>query len=104
MALSRRSTRSAAIKARPDRSDPIFGAESIVRSRPCLLSSDHLASLEPRQPAFEIGEFDGVDHRQHAARHPGEAVENVAHRGADEPKVRYRRWTNWIRLRGHGRC
>jgi len=44
IALSRRSTRSAAIKARPVRSD--FGADSIVRSRACLLSSEH--AVEPQ--------------------------------------------------------
>jgi len=64
------------------------------------LSSEHLASLEPCQSAFEIGEFHlGVDYRKHAAGHLGEAVANVAHRGPNEPKVRYCCWNSCIRLK-----
>src|SRR6267142_1622382 len=46
--------------------------------------AEDLATLEPRQSAFDVRERDlGVDHRQHAARHLGEALADVAHRRAE---------------------
>src|SRR5262244_1239953 len=46
--------------------------------------SEHLPAFDPRQPAFEVGERNlGVDHRQQAVRHLGEALADVAHRGAE---------------------
>jgi hypothetical protein len=57
-----------------------------------------MASLDPCQWAFEIGEFGlGADHRQHAAGRLGEAVANVA--ATNEPKVRLCCWDSGIRVK-----
>src|SRR5215475_6082697 len=46
--------------------------------------SEHLSAFEPRQSALEVGERNlGVDHRQQAVCHLGEALADVAHRGAE---------------------
>src|SRR5262247_2685458 len=46
--------------------------------------SEHLPAFDPRQPALEVGERNlGVDHRQQAVRHLGEALADIAHRGAE---------------------
>src|SRR5262249_23670452 len=46
--------------------------------------SNPLPAFDPRQPALEVGERNlGVDHRQQAVRHLGEAVADVAHRSAE---------------------
>src|SRR5262249_12944851 len=46
--------------------------------------SEHLPAFEPRQSALEVGERNlGVDHRQQAVCHLGEALADIAHRGAE---------------------
>src|ERR1700730_11390724 len=46
--------------------------------------SEHLPALQPRQPALEIGERNlGVDDRQKAVRHLGEAFADVSDRRAE---------------------
>src|SRR6476646_8483768 len=46
--------------------------------------TEHLPAFEPRQPALELGERNlGVDHRQEAVRHLGQAFADIAHRGAE---------------------
>src|SRR5215475_7547499 len=46
--------------------------------------SEHLPAFDPRQPALEVGERNlGVDHRQQAVCHLGEALADVAHRSAE---------------------
>src|SRR5262249_43510498 len=46
--------------------------------------AEHLAALEPFEPALDVDERHlRVDHRREAARHLGEAVADVAQRGAE---------------------
>src|SRR5262249_31742666 len=66
--------------------------------------AEHLAALQSRQAALEVGERHlGVDHRPHAGGHLGKALADVAHgrsEGADDAillleqlhQVERRRW------------
>src|SRR5436190_1706189 len=46
--------------------------------------SKYLPTFEPRKAALELSQRHlGIDHRQQASRHFGEAFADVAHRGAE---------------------
>src|ERR1700722_12513303 len=46
--------------------------------------AEDLPALQPREPALEVGEGDfGVDHRREPGSHLGQALADVADRGAE---------------------
>src|SRR5713226_1704811 len=66
---------------------PLVGVMDSARGRSSKRDDDlseHLPALEPCQPALEVGERNfGVDHRQKAVCHLGEALADVAHGSAE---------------------
>src|SRR5262245_59187119 len=74
----------AALAFRPARSarllDAVIGGARSRSSKGDDDLAEHLPAFEPRKTALEIGERNlGVDHRQQAARHLGQALADVAH-------------------------
>src|SRR3954464_3516541 len=46
--------------------------------------TEYLPAFEPGQSALELGERNlGIDHRQESVRHLGQALADIAHRGAE---------------------